>query len=623
MKYLVIFQHGPVQEFIRTARRTDDYWAGSYLLSYTTALAIKSLCLELKADIIFPYRENTMVKAIEFDSGINCNALRPSLPNRVAGIIEASVAKDLKNKLIKIQGTLRGQLVSLFSRVEERLTTHKQFSQKHIEHLFESFFVFVPYDEDRHAESFKKAEEAMAARKNMRNFLPSCEYGYKCTQCGVREPLRGNRLSNQFNDDFDALKSYWKNLRKKNPTHPFKDNERLCSICAGKRLLRQVHCPTKGGIPSTSTVTISAWLDEKKDALSLEKVKKFIELLNNTDLSWKGVSVPRNRRRTKNILNTRPISSYLHSHMDDMNAHPLFSVEGDFLIPDSYDHLIKKAENGKKADVISARKALKLMIGDIPAPPKYYSIIAFDGDNMGGQLRDLKSKDEHKNLTRNLSDFTENVYKICNEDFHGYVIYFGGDEGVVLVPLSEALEVMESVRQSFAEKMGDNFTLSAGAAILHHQSPLGEGLKTAQDALKRAKAMRDEKNAFGVNIIKRSATKSICVAPWEVSLNGDSHSLVKFLQRWQDHYVKNTISAAWFYQFAAAESAVKTDKGMYRIDIAEKQMFRILPRHMESISEAIALAEMTVLFMHRGLANFENMLGLLYVPLYISKGGEK
>jgi hypothetical protein len=135
--------------------------------------------------------------------------------------------------------------------------------------------------------------------------------------------------------------------------------------------------------------------------------------------------------------------------------------------------------------------------------------------------------------------------------------------------------------------------------------------------------MRDEKNAFGVNIIKRSGTKSICVSPWEVSLNGGSHSLVKVLQKWQDHYVKDTISRAWFYQFAAMGSAVKTEKGKYRTDIAEKQLFRILPRHMESISEAITLAEMTALFMHRGLANFENLLGLLYVPLYISQGGDK
>lgn len=41
--YLLLFSIGPVQSFIAAARKTEDLWAGSYLLSFLVEKAIDKL----------------------------------------------------------------------------------------------------------------------------------------------------------------------------------------------------------------------------------------------------------------------------------------------------------------------------------------------------------------------------------------------------------------------------------------------------------------------------------------------------------------------------------------------------------------------------------------------------
>ena len=51
----LLFSLGPVQSFISTARKTQDHWMGSFLLSYLTFTAMQAVMEEIGADsIIFP-----------------------------------------------------------------------------------------------------------------------------------------------------------------------------------------------------------------------------------------------------------------------------------------------------------------------------------------------------------------------------------------------------------------------------------------------------------------------------------------------------------------------------------------------------------------------------------------
>ena len=89
------FTIAPCRSFVGQARRTRDFWTGSYLLSYLMAHALKAV-LELPSfefdDIIFPYVEDdplldaVMGKRIpEYSQPNDCVA---SLPNRFSAVCQ-------------------------------------------------------------------------------------------------------------------------------------------------------------------------------------------------------------------------------------------------------------------------------------------------------------------------------------------------------------------------------------------------------------------------------------------------------------------------------------------------------------------------------------------------------
>ena len=92
-----IFQIGPVQEFITCAKKTQDFWSGSYLLSFLNCVAIDSVvrnCGEDKDIITYPLLDNQPLfeyvqmlrksgqKPWDNNPRSEKNELRPTVPNR-------------------------------------------------------------------------------------------------------------------------------------------------------------------------------------------------------------------------------------------------------------------------------------------------------------------------------------------------------------------------------------------------------------------------------------------------------------------------------------------------------------------------------------------------------------
>lgn len=616
--YLIIFQFGPVQDFIQTARRTDDYWAGSFTLSYATAQVIALLEAQ-GGTIVFPNAANNdLVEAVRNsipEEKFPSELLQPSLPNRVAALVKAEDVKSLKIKLEGIKIIVLGKLFSLFSKVENQLTGSQSIASKQIEDLFEFFYAFVTYDHENHKASLCSAEENLAARKNIRDFKPYSQQGFKCTQCGIREPFRGSASPEKLKE----IQNYWKNLCINEYSYRFKDNERLCAICAGKRLLRKI-CFDRKGIPSTSTIAVSAWVSQVAALLNFadkkthyDIVTDFSSAVQKAELSNEMTPVPRN----------------------GVTTHPLYNIEGDCFIDDTYDRFEKEAEKKEiKAtveDIKMARARLKKMFEFLPdnlkKPPKYYAIMAFDGDSIGPYLKTLKTIEEHMNFSQQLAGFTKTVYQTVHQEFHGYVIYYGGDEGIVLVPLSEAIEVMDKLRKDFNRITVNSesvLTMSVGVAVVHHQAPLGQGLKAAGEALKAAKNVKG-KNAFAFHIRKRSGSIVICESPWEIEKNGCPYHMTDFMKCWHEAYDKG-FSTSWYHQYSALAHICQEDDGKYDPDMAINEFCRILPRHDpdENKKTAVSLIHeiQAVIFGHECLMKADNLLSLLYLPIYISQGGQ-
>ncbi len=173
---LLVFQLGPVQEFIAQARSTRDLWSGSYLLSWLTAHAAATVvetCGETA--LVFPHPDQPMLRAVRGDGSLD--ALRPTIPNRVLAVVPAEEV----NRIAEAAETaIRGALNALATPCWEWLSCESKKIGEDIDlyrkrwcqqlKLFPQFtWHAVPLD-GGWQKAFKDLMLAHAARRQTRDF---------------------------------------------------------------------------------------------------------------------------------------------------------------------------------------------------------------------------------------------------------------------------------------------------------------------------------------------------------------------------------------------------------------------------------------------------------------------
>ncbi|HPY31641.1 MAG TPA: type III-B CRISPR-associated protein Cas10/Cmr2 [Verrucomicrobiota bacterium] len=118
----LLFQIGPVQDFIAQARKTQDLWSGSYLLSFLISKALATVALTLGPDcVVYPNlrgiplldwwwsQEGDLFPQEFFKLGEgrlhSCELLIPSLPNRFLTLVPAG--EDGRQVADKAQAAVR------------------------------------------------------------------------------------------------------------------------------------------------------------------------------------------------------------------------------------------------------------------------------------------------------------------------------------------------------------------------------------------------------------------------------------------------------------------------------------------------------------------------------------
>ncbi len=155
---LMVFSIGPVQEFIAAARRTQDLWMGSYLLSYLTWAAMKTLAEEFGPDVvIFPsLRGQPLCDWWLYEQGVPItkpggDALAlATLPNKFVALLPASEAKSAAEKAEQavcdewkqLTNTVLAALSNGIMPVDE---ITRQMWQEQVAHQLEIYWVVLPW----------------------------------------------------------------------------------------------------------------------------------------------------------------------------------------------------------------------------------------------------------------------------------------------------------------------------------------------------------------------------------------------------------------------------------------------------------------------------------------------
>ncbi len=497
-KYLFLFTISPVQAFIAQARKAQDLFAGSLILSDLMKFAISEIQKNENNDIIFPKLPDKIADKEKYENS--------SATHRILAFIEKDNMKVFGDELErKIQNcfleTMAKPVWELYPNSKEQLKNY-----------FSFYWAAKKYDEnENHLTQYKALEKLLGGVKNSRVFNAFEEdAGRKCALNGelnvkfyrkskgdkADDILKKNKI---FYSDFLLVqKDDFKKISRKQ----LAEGEGLSAISFLKRVYENGKI---ANFPSTAKVAL---LDMFEKANENEKTQKaFCDFMNI--FKWKD----NQDLLLKYIQNCKTKLGYEMNGKEDFDDEYFYEE----------NILLENFENNSNLyeKVKSAQKELSKSLKEAQIPlTKYYAIIQFDGDNMGKWLSgEFVEGDEiyHKDLSGYLSEFSKEASKYLIEP-RGKAIYAGGDDFLGFVNIHHLFEVLVKLRGKFNEivnkpiqdnykekfKQGEkHLTFSAGISIAHYKDPLSIAMNWASGMQDKAKENSD-KNSFGIAVLKGS-----------------------------------------------------------------------------------------------------------------------
>jgi len=518
---ILIFTFSPVQSFIAEARRASDLFVGSQILVQLARAAGKAIQAQ-GGDLIYPVSEAPDKPDSDVPNKLVARVLWEKVQT-TADEAQKALIREWENLANSARTTLM---------CNWQIKTDARWEAiwiRQTESLWEVYWAAAQMTDDDYARAYRHASAAMDARKRSRVFAPADEEGVKDSLSGCREALHTQNM--------DA-KAYWKSVKIGPPRLRPDGRERLDAIGAIKRSCRLAD----RRFCSTSTVAAEDF--RERAAPYLDDYRAAVEAL-------------------------------LRGHLEPVREHPQWPYDGDLLfletltadrLADSYG---LKQPDRQRLD--TARAALRKVYDQIQTHPRpYYAIVALDGDNMGKHIDACLAEGDpeaaHRRLSRQLSQFAECVRQKVAP---GFLVYAGGDDMLVLTPLSQALPLAQTLATRFREITGG--TASAGIAIAHHLYPLDAALEAARTAERQAKRVTN-KAAVCVHVLKRSGERVEIRSRWD-AMDTTFEEIASLFQE-SDDSAGSSLASRFAYEVLQAAYALPRPDDKF-----ESELKRLLKRH--------------------------------------------
>lgn len=226
-QHLFLFHIGPVQTFIAQARRTQDLYVGSRLLSQLALTAVEAAHRE-GAEFVFPAPIN-----------VSENEFPNTIAHRFAFLSDhepAAFASEIEAALMNLWRTGYADKVRDWVRIQSRSDHWVDQFNRQVENWLEFYWVAVEYDVSNHSMSYGNAARALAMRKQLRHFPQIEEPGLKCTLTGTQS----------------ALAIPWDNFRRRVGEPNLRGNEKLGGMALVKRFAQFSGCELGYGVTQQS-----------------------------------------------------------------------------------------------------------------------------------------------------------------------------------------------------------------------------------------------------------------------------------------------------------------------------------------------------------------------------------
>lgn len=538
------FTFGPVQGFVAQARRTRDLYAGSFLLSHLAITAMRAA----GGKVILPNLETLL--AFTGDHAV--------APNRfIAEFADAADAaqageracKALLDEWEKIADTVWDRFVGSVAR--NGLDTHKIW-ERQIRGFWEIAWCVGP----------KEETDLLDRRKNWRTPPRTEEGGDHCTLMGQWQELSGFILSKQRQEQ----NAFWKAIRSQSAIKDLdlEEDERLCAIAMVKRFFPHVSKEAIGreldmkNWPSTVSMAALPWqlgIKKKADPQVLEKATEYAESVKNED----GATV--NVRQIPSLANFANAGRFNELSGNFLNRTALENKRGTPL----------KNEDSRKRYLDDLRK-LEKVSGDHAG--NHYALLLMDGDHMGKLIRDNTPQTVSDALTHYCKKVPELV-----EKHDGITIYAGGDDLLAMLPLDQALPVVNKVRDLYAQSF-DNIeaTISAGLVFAHYRNAFSLVLEYAHELLHKHAKDDADRDAIAIGVLKGSGQSCRWVGKFKHFQEGDNHCFEPLIVSYNRSANRegNGISSSFLYNLRERfQEIFGTDQNAALEGFGEEQIIRL------------------------------------------------
>lgn len=513
------FTLGPVQGFVAQARRTRDFWAGSFLLSWLAGVAMVAVKKQ-NGQINFPLPPASYLDWIQGQASSGEPPRQGAIPNRFKSIC-AQVPVGFDPHAVVAAVKEAWQALAQHVWVQDGLDglaaagTRAIWERQHA-HFWDVTWAITDDEQDT---------SLLDQRKNWRSHgFEQHEPGVKCMVMDGWQELSGQARPGA------ALRGFWDTLRHARAAGMASDlgpGEQLCALAYVKRRFTRhfagftATLPTSGvslqgwplshGMPSVSYMAAVHWLEQLLKAGQDAEVATLLEAaqaVGDERVEW-----------DTHIRCLRQAADERRWHAGNPKRQ-LLALDGQLF----FRHVQEQPKAYDPDRMRELRRALGAFCKAHPeldaAPSPYYAILLMDGDSLGEHMSDVSKQQA---ISKGLEAFTTGVPGIVDEH-NGCLIYAGGDDVLAILPLEDALRCAARVRQRYlacfdAQEPKISTTISAAVAFAHVKTPLGMVLADLHPLLDDVAKDGAGRDSVAVRVWKTSGQVLQWAQPWKIALH--------------------------------------------------------------------------------------------------------
>lgn len=521
------FTLSPVQGFVSQARRTRDFWAGSFILSWLSSAAIASIQKQ-GGTIQFPVPDDAYLSHLHGTATAQDYPQQGSIPNRFMAMT-AQVPGDFHPEWVtqSVQAAWQALADAVWHNDLAAMAgaaTHSIW-QRQVSSFWETSWVM--------------AEEGSAAnlldrRKNWRDTVAPNEPGHKCMMMDGWQELSGiehTRLAD--------VRQFWSRIAQSGKAGMATDlgeGEQLCAMAFIKRRFAryfadvEVTLPGRQGqifgwkvpsaVPSVSFVAAAPWLAQVLEQAPIAALRDWNQAASAI-ASYSELAHVQGEDAFE--IDIRCVRQAADKRMNEGRVRRWAGLDGQLYFPTALENPRLFADQNAARQVLHQLHELRKAAGvkDLPSP--YYAILLMDGDQLGKHMGD---KTKQTPISTALNQFTSRAGDIVRQH-NGFLIYAGGDDVLALLPLEHALDAAAALqadyKAAFAQRSPPgkpiDSTLSGAIEFVHIRTPLTRVLQDAHQLLDAVAKEHTGRNAIAVRVWKPSGVALTWAMPWEKALD--------------------------------------------------------------------------------------------------------